>query len=140
MPVAWLPTVNAGLNALAALALLTGYLAIRRRRVGLHRACMASAVALSALFLLGYVVYHWQVGSRRFPGAGAVRAVYLAILVSHTLLAMAVLPLVAVTLGRALRGELARHVRIARWTLPVWLYVSVTGVAVYWLLYHGRVR
>jgi MYXO-CTERM domain-containing protein len=136
----WLPSVNAGLNALAALALLAGYVAIRRRRRDLHRVAMVSAVGLSGLFLVSYLVYHWQVGSRRFPGEGAMRALYLAILLSHTVLAAAVPPLVALTLRRALRGELARHARLARWTLPVWLYVSVTGVVVYWMLYHGAAR
>lgn len=135
-PVALLPTINAVLNATAAVALTLGYVAIRRRRVGVHRACMLTAVGVSALFLVSYLAYHYQAGSRPFGGTGWLRGLYLAILLSHTVLAAAIVPLVLITLTRALRGRFARHVAVARWTLPLWLYVSVTGVVVYWMLYH----
>lgn len=134
---ALLPTVNAVLNASAALAMLAGYVAIRRRRVGIHRRCMLTAVTLSVLFLASYLVYHAQAGSRPYGGAGWTRGVYLGILLTHTVLAAAIVPLVGTTLHRALRAEFVRHRRIARWTFPLWLYVSVTGVVVYWMLYHG---
>lgn len=130
-----LPTLNAALNATAALLLVTGWLLIRRRRIAAHRRAMWSALACSAAFLVSYLVYHAQVGSVRFQGAGAARAVYFALLISHTLLAAAVPVLALVTLSRALAKRFDRHRAIARWTLPVWLYVSVTGVAVYWMLY-----
>ena len=131
---AW-PTVNAGLNAAAALALGLGYLAIRRRRIAVHRASMLAACGLSALFLASYVAYHARIGSRPFGGIGWIRVAYFALLLSHTGLAAAIVPLVAVTLVRALRGEFPGHARLARWTLPLWGYVSVTGVLVYWMLY-----
>lgn len=130
-----LPTLNAALNATAALLLATGWLLIRRRRTEAHRRVMWSALACSAAFLVSYLVYHAQVGSVRFQGAGAARTVYFTLLVSHTLLAAAVPVLALVTLSRALRRRFDRHRAIARWTLPIWLYVSVTGVAVYWMLY-----
>jgi uncharacterized membrane protein YozB (DUF420 family) len=130
-----LPTVNAALNGIAALLLVTGYVFIRRRRIAQHRACMLGAFATSALFLTSYLVYHAQVGSRPFPGQGTVRTVYLSILATHIVLAAAILPLAIVTLARGLRGQYVRHAAIARWTLPIWLYVSVTGVVVYWMLY-----
>jgi uncharacterized membrane protein YozB (DUF420 family) len=133
--VAALPSLNAGLNGISALLLLTGYLFIRRRRITAHKACMISAFCLSVVFLVSYLTYHYQVGSVRFQGSGAVRVVYFTILISHTLLAALVPPLALVTVSRALRGRFPGHVRIARWTLPVWLYVSVTGVVVYWMLY-----
>jgi uncharacterized membrane protein YozB (DUF420 family) len=132
---AWVPTWNAGLNALAGACLVAGYVAIRRRRIVLHRRLMQTAFACSVLFLVSYLVYHAQVGSVRFPGHGAARAIYLAILISHTTLAATVPVLAIVTLRRALGGRFAAHRRIARWTLPIWLYVSVTGVVVYWMLY-----
>jgi putative membrane protein len=131
-----LPTVNASLNGLSAGLLTAGYLAIRRRRVAVHRACMLAAFAVSTLFLVSYVVYHVQAGSRPFTGVGPVRAVYFALLVSHIVLAAVILPFILTTLYRAWRGQFARHVAIARWTLPVWLYVCVTGVLVYWMLHH----
>jgi len=131
----WLPTLNASLNATAALLLATGYLMIRRRRVRAHRACMIAAFATSALFLLSYVIYHLNAGSKPFEGEGPVRLLYFVILVSHVVLAAAVLPLAIVTLLRALRGRFDRHAAIARWTLPIWLYVSITGVVVYLMLY-----
>jgi uncharacterized membrane protein YozB (DUF420 family) len=119
----------------SALLLVTGFALIRRRRVVAHRNVMLAAFACSALFLASYLVYHAQVGSVRFPGTGAVRTVYFTLLASHTVLAAAVPFLAVVTLWRALGGRFARHRAIARWTLPIWLYVSVTGVAVYWMLY-----
>ena len=130
-----LPALNAALNATSALLLLTGYLLIRAGRRESHRRVMLAALACSALFLSSYLVYHWNVGSVRFRGTGAIRAVYLAILLSHTLLAVAILPLVLITASRALRGRFDAHRRIARYTLPLWGYVSVTGVIVYWMLY-----
>jgi len=133
-----LPSVNAALNATAALLLLIGWRRIRAGRVEAHRRAMVGALGCSALFLVSYLVYHFEAGSVRFPGTGPARTLYLAILASHTVLA-AVLPLlVAVTVGRALARRFDRHRRIARWTLPVWLYVSVTGVVVYWMLYRVR--
>lgn len=137
MSFASLPTLNAALNAAAALALVTGYLAVRRGRVGVHRAAMLTACAVSALFLVSYLVYHARAGSRPFGGSGWIRAAYFTVLISHTVLAAAIVPLVPVTLSRALRAQFPRHRRIARWTFPIWLYVSVTGVVVYWMLYHG---
>jgi uncharacterized membrane protein YozB (DUF420 family) len=131
-----LPSVNAALNLTSGLLLVCGYAAIRRRHVALHRALMAAAVVTSALFLCSYLVYHFLHGHRTFAGTGWIRPVYSATLVSHTVLAAAVVPMAAVTLLRAWRGDFARHRAIARVLLPVWLYVSVTGVTVYWLLYH----
>ena len=133
-----LPTVNACLNGASALLLLAGYLLIRRKNVALHRACMGAAFTLSVLFLVSYLYYHALHGATRFPGAGGARAAYLAILVSHTTLAVAIVPLALRTLTLALRGRFDAHRRIARWTLPLWLYVSVTGVVVYWMLYRIR--
>ena len=130
-----LPAVNAALNGIAATLLAAGYMCIRRGRVDLHRRCMLAAFATSALFLVSYVAYHAQAGSRPFTGEGAVRVVYFTVLVSHIVLAAAILPLAIVTLRRGLRRDDARHVALARWTLPIWLYVSVTGVVVYWMLY-----
>jgi uncharacterized membrane protein YozB (DUF420 family) len=131
-----LPHLNAALNATSFLLLVTAFYQIKRGNVGAHRKLMLSALAVSALFLISYVVYHAQHGSVRFQGQGPVRAVYFVILVTHVILAAAIVPLVAVTLRRALRGDFARHRRIARWTYPIWLYVSVTGVVVYVMLYH----
>jgi len=130
-----LPTLNAVLNALSALLLAVGWRLIRARRIVAHRRTMWSALAVSSAFLVSYLVYHFQVGSVRFQGAGAIRVLYFAILISHTLLAAAVPPLALITLSRALGRRFDRHRAIARWTLPIWLYVSVTGVAVYWMLY-----
>ena len=135
MTVRDLPALNAGLNATSALLLLTGYLLIRAGRRDAHRRVMLAALTCSGLFLASYLVYHFNVGSVRFRGTGALRAVYLTILISHTLLAVAILPLVLVTTSRALRGRFEAHRRIARYTLPIWGYVSVTGVIVYWMLY-----
>lgn len=131
-----LPTLNAILNGTSATLLIAGWLFIRRRRIAAHRACMLGAVCVSTLFLVSYVVYHALAGSRHFGGQGWIRVVYFAVLVPHILLAAGMVPFVLTTLYRALTGDFARHARLARWTLPVWLYVSVTGVLVYWLLYH----
>jgi len=130
-----LPTLNASLNALSALLALSGYLAIRRGRRALHARLMGGAVAASTLFLVSYVVHHLRAGATPFRGEGALRAVYFAILASHTVLAVAVVPLVLVTLRRALQGRFPRHKALARVTLPIWAYVSVTGVAIYVFLY-----
>lgn len=130
-----LPTVNAVLNATAAALLATGYRMIRLGRREAHRRLMQAAFAVSALFLVSYLVYHYEVGSVRFTGTGPIRTVYFTILISHTILAAAVPPLAVITLWRALKGRLEAHRRIARWTLPIWLYVSASGVAVYWMLY-----
>ncbi len=137
MTLAVLPTVNAVLNASAAVALVAGFVAIRQGRVAVHRACMLTAVALSVLFLVSYLTYHAQVGSRPYAGGGWLRPVYFVILITHTVLAVAIVPLVGTTLYRALRAQFTRHARLARVTFPIWLYVSVTGVVVYWMLYHG---
>jgi uncharacterized membrane protein YozB (DUF420 family) len=131
-----LPALNAALNATCAVLLAVGWVAIRRRRVALHRACMLAACFVSALFLVSYVTYHYLAGSRPFGGQGWIRAAYFPILVSHVVLAAAMVPFVLTTVYRALAGQFERHVPIARKTLPVWLYVSVTGVVVYLLLYH----
>ena len=136
IPYGLLPHLNACLNATSAVLLLGGYLSIRSRRVPLHRRFMLGTVATSLLFLISYLVYHFEVGSVRFRGEGWIRPVYFAILISHTTLALALVPLVTITLRRALRGKFERHRRIARFTLPIWFYVSVTGVVVYVLLYH----
>ena len=130
-----LPAVNATLNGVSAVLLATGYVFIRRRRIDAHRRCMLAAFATSTLFLVSYLVYHYNVGSVPFTRQGPIRAVYFATLISHIVLAAIILPLALVTLHRALRGRFARHAAIARWTLPIWLYVSVTGIAVYWMLY-----
>ena len=130
-----LPAVNASLNALSAVLLAIGFLLIRGRRVTLHRRVMLAAFITSSLFLVCYVVYHAQVGSVRFTRQGFVRPLYYTILVTHVTLAAAVLPLAIVTLSRGLQSRFDRHRAIARWTLPIWLYVSVTGVLVYVLLY-----
>ncbi len=132
-----LPTLDASLNALTAVLLLTGFFFIRRKNVRAHKTCMLSAVATSVLFLACYLTYHFFHGVTRFPGRGWARPMYFALLGSHTILAAAIVPLVWVTLYRAWRRRFDLHRRIARWTLPVWLYVSVTGVAVYWVLYHA---
>jgi uncharacterized membrane protein YozB (DUF420 family) len=130
-----LPTLNAVLNMACALLLATGWALIRARRREAHRLAMLAALATSAAFLTSYVVYHLQVGSVRFAGRGAIRAFYFALLLSHTVLAAAIVPLVVLTLVRALRGRFPAHRAIARYTLPLWLWVSVSGVAVYWMLY-----
>lgn len=130
-----LPAVNATLNAISGVLLLIGYFLIRARRIELHRRFMIAAFVASALFLVCYVVYHAQVGSVRFTRQGFVRPLYFTILITHVSLAAAVLPLAILTLSRGLQAKYARHRAIARWTFPIWLYVSVTGVLVYVLLY-----
>ena len=133
--VAALPALNAVLNGASAVLLTGGWLAIRRRRIAVHRACMLAAFSVSVLFLVSYVVYHALAGSRPFTGQGWIRPVYFAVLISHVVLAAAMVPFVLTTLYRALGADFPRHVRLARVTLPVWLYVSVTGVVVYLVLY-----
>ena len=135
MSIHTLPAVNATLNLTSAVLLVSGYLLIRTGRISQHRRCMQAAFITSSLFLASYLAYHAQVGSVRFTRAGFVRPLYYAILVTHVTGAAAVLPLAVVTLRRGLTGRYPAHRRIARWTLPVWLYVSVTGVLVYVLLY-----
>jgi protein SCO1/2/putative membrane protein len=131
-----LPSVNAVLNATAAVLLVWGYTLIRRRRIRQHRLVMQTAFVVSCLFLVCYLVYHYQVGSVRFPRTGAIKTLYLSILGTHTILAAAVPVLAIITLRRGLSARYDKHRRIARWTLPIWLYVSVTGVVVYLMLYH----
>ena len=135
MSVADLPHLNATLNAVAGVLLTIGWILIRHRRVAAHRRCMIAACVTSALFLVSYVTYHAQVGSRPFPGTGIMRTVYFAVLIPHVVLAAAVLPLAIVTLRRGLVRDDRRHRRIARWTIPIWLFVSVSGVIVYLMLY-----
>ena len=134
--VSMLPTLNAALNATATVLLLAGYRAIRSGNVPRHRACMIAALVASGLFLASYLVYHYQAGSRPFTGTGWLRGVYFAVLLTHVVGAAVNLPMVLVTASRALRGHFDRHRAVARWTYPLWLYVSVTGVLVYLMLYH----
>jgi putative membrane protein len=135
MQISDLPALNATLNGLSAVLLTAGYILIRRGRPDLHKRCMLAALTTSALFLTSYVIYHVNTGSRPFPGQGAIRVVYFAILITHVILAATILPLALTTATRGLRSQFDRHVRIARWTLPLWLYVSVTGVVIYLMLY-----
>ena len=130
-----LPALNALLNGASAVLLASGWVAIRRRRIGLHRACMLGAFSVSVLFLVSYVIYHALAGSRPFAGQGWIRPVYFTVLITHVVLAAAMVPFVLTTLYRALSVDFTRHARLARVTLPVWLYVSVTGVLVYLMLY-----
>ena len=136
MSISFLPTLNAILNATSGVLVLIGFIMIRRRNVAAHRACMTAAVVVSIIFLISYVIYHYNVGATRFTGTGLARPFYFVILISHTILAATIVPFVVVTLRRALKGEFARHLKIARWTFPMWMYVSVTGVIVYFMLYH----
>lgn len=129
------PIINATLNGTSAVLLLAGHSLIKRGRMAAHRAVMLTALVTSTLFLVSYLYYHWHVGSVRFQGQGWSRLVYFAVLISHTVLAAAIVPLVIITLSRALRGRFDRHRAIARWTYPLWLYVSVTGVVIYLMLY-----
>ncbi len=133
-----LPALNATLNAIAAVLLATGFLLIRNRRRIAHRNVMIAALVCSTIFLTSYLIYHAQVGSVHFPGTGGWRTLYFTVLISHTLLAATVPVLALITLSRALRQRFDQHRRIARWTLPIWMYVSVTGVVVYWMLYQVR--
>jgi putative membrane protein len=130
-----LPALNATLNGIAAIFLTIGYVFIRQRRIAQHRACMIAAFVTSTLFLISYLIYHANVGSRPFTGQGAIRVVYFIILITHVILAAAIVPMVLMTMSRGLRNQFVRHKAIARWTLPLWLYVSVTGVIVYCMLY-----
>ena len=135
LTVADLPALNATLNGIAAIFLTIGYVFIRNRRIAQHRACMIAAFVTSTLFLISYLIYHAHVGSRPFTGQGPIRVVYYTILITHVILAAAIVPMVLMTMSRALRNQFARHKAIARWTLPLWLYVSITGVIVYVMLY-----
>ncbi len=130
-----LPTINATLNATAAVLLIWGYTLIRRKQIQNHRKVMLTAFGVSTAFLICYLIYHFQVGSVRYQKTGAMRAIYLSILATHTILAAAVPPLAIVTLNRGLTARFDKHRRIARWTFPIWLYVSITGVVVYLMLY-----
>jgi uncharacterized membrane protein YozB (DUF420 family) len=130
-----LPALNATLNGISAAFLVTGFILIKQRRWRLHKRCMLGALASSTLFLISYVIYHANVGSRAFTGTGTVRIVYFAILITHVVLAATILPLALVTTARGLREQYGSHVKVARWTLPLWLYVSVTGVIIYLMLY-----
>ena len=135
MSISDLPLVNASLNGLATVLLIVGYVCIRQRRIAAHRAAMIAAFVTSVLFLISYLIYHAHAGSRPFPGRGSVRAVYFGILITHIVLAATIPPLAGVTLWRAYRRRFDRHMKIARWTLPLWLYVSITGIVVYLMLY-----
>jgi uncharacterized membrane protein YozB (DUF420 family) len=134
--VPYLPHLNAILNSTSALLLLAGFRFIRLGRIRAHRTCQVAAVLTSTLFLISYLTYHYYHGATKFAGQGLVRPFYFTVLTSHTILAVVIVPLILITLYRAARGDFARHRRIARWTLPLWLYVSVTGVVVYLMLYH----
>ncbi|HEY8411250.1 MAG TPA: DUF420 domain-containing protein [Pyrinomonadaceae bacterium] len=134
--VAYLPHLNAFLNGTSAVLLTTGYSFIRARNVIAHRACQIAALVVSLLFLVSYLTYHYHHGATRFLGTGFVRPLYFTILMTHTILAVVIVPLVVLSFYRAFRGDFIRHRRIARVTLPLWLYVSVTGVIVYLMLYH----
>ncbi|HET9531103.1 MAG TPA: DUF420 domain-containing protein [Blastocatellia bacterium] len=136
MSITFLPTLNAILNVTCFTLLVTGYIMIRRKKIEAHRACMLGAVTASILFLISYLVYHFNVGATTFKGTGGARPFYFTVLLTHTVLAAAIVPFVVVTLRRALRGQFTSHRRVARWTLPLWLYVSITGVIVYLMLYH----
>ncbi len=131
-----LPALNATLNFTSFVLLLSGYYFIRQRRIAAHKRCMLGAVGVSLLFLASYLIYHFQVGSVRFTQTGWIRPVYFAILLSHTVLAVAIVPMAAITLIRALKERFDRHRKIARWTFPLWAYVSITGVIIYAMLYH----
>jgi uncharacterized membrane protein YozB (DUF420 family) len=135
LSIADLPALNATLNGVAGLLLLAGFYFIRRRQIARHRAAMIGAFAMSTLFLISYLVYHANVGSRPFPGQGPIRKLYFAILITHIVLAAAIVPLALVTLWRGLKRDDVRHRRIAKITWPIWMYVSVTGVVIYLMLY-----
>jgi putative membrane protein len=133
--ISYLPHVNAILNSTSAILLIAGYSFIRKGRINAHRNCQLTAFTTSALFLISYLTYHYYHGATRFPGQGIVRPIYFTILLTHTILAVVIVPMILLTLYRAARQDFMRHRRIARWTLPLWLYVSVTGVIVYLMLY-----
>jgi putative membrane protein len=134
--ISYLPHLNAFLNSTSAVFLIIGYTYIKRRQIESHKKCQIAAVVTSSLFLISYLTYHYYHGDSKFLGQGLVRPFYFAILISHVILAIVIVPLVLITLIRALRTDFIRHKRIARWTFPLWLYVSVTGVIVYLMLYH----
>jgi putative membrane protein len=136
MSISDLPTLNAILNSISAILLAIGFVFIRNKKITAHRTCMIAAFVTSSLFLISYLVYHYYHGATSFPGQGSARLIYFTILITHTTLAAAIVPLVFITFSRALKKRFDRHRRIARWTLPIWLYVSVTGVIVYLMLYH----
>ena len=136
MELSKLPSVNAALNAMSAFFLVLGYIFIRQRAIKAHTMCMVSAFGTSTLFLISYIYYHLHHGRTPFQGEGFIRSLYFGILFSHTVLALVIVPLAIITLSRGLRGRFYQHVQIARVTLPIWLYVSVTGVLVYLMLYH----
>ena len=131
-----LPALNAFLNGTSAIFLISGYLFIRRKKVTAHKTCMLTALGVSSLFLVSYVIYHYHAGSTPFRESGLIRVIYFTLLISHIVLAACIVPLALTTIYRAWTEDFERHRRIARWTLPLWLYVSVTGVIVYWMLYH----
>jgi len=133
-----LPSINASLNATSALLLILGYTLIRQRAITGHTMCMLAACGTSTLFLGSYLFYHYHHGATHFPGHGLIKLIYFTILISHTILAVVIVPLIIVTLYRAFRSRFIKHVAIARVTLPLWLYVSVTGVVVYWMLYQVK--
>jgi putative membrane protein len=133
----YLPTLNAVLNTTSAVLLVTGYWFIRHGDREAHKRCMIATFAVSILFLTSYLTYHYQHGTTSFTGTGLIRPIYFIILGTHTVLAAAIVPLAIITLSRGLRNRIERHIPIARWTLPIWLYVSITGVVIYLLLYHA---
>lgn len=138
MDITALPPVNASLNATSAFLLVLGYIFIKQRAITAHTMAMLAALTTSVLFLILYLIYHYYHGTTRFPGHGAVRVFYFSILISHTILAVVQVPLIISTLFHAFRGNFLKHLRVARITFPIWLYVSVTGVVVYWMLYRIR--
>jgi uncharacterized membrane protein YozB (DUF420 family) len=135
MTISDLPAVNATLNALSSVWLAIGFIFIRQKKIPAHRFCMLAALITSALFFISYLTYHYHAGSKPFQGQGAIRTVYFSILLTHTILAVTIVPMALITLFRALRKRFDKHKRIARWTLPIWFYVSVTGVIIYFMLY-----
>jgi putative membrane protein len=135
IPITSLPAINAFLNGLSAVLLFAGYMFIRRGKMPYHRACMVSAFISSSIFLASYLYFHFHAGMVRFSGQGLVRPVYFSLLTTHTILAIVIVPMVLIALYRALTRQFIRHRAIARWTYPLWMYVSVTGVIIYWMLY-----
>jgi putative membrane protein len=132
----YLPHLNAFLNGTSAVLLAFGYGFIRAGRISAHRTCQILALVVSSCFLTSYLIYHYHHGATRFTGQGASRPIYFTILTSHTILAVVIVPLIIITFYRAFKGDFVRHRKIARITLPLWFYVSITGVIVYWMLYH----
>ncbi len=131
-----LPAVNSFLNGTSAILLSVGYLFIRQRKVAAHKICMVSALAVSSLFLIFYLIYHYYAGSTPFRGQGWIRSLYFTLLIPHIALAALIVPLALTTVYRAWQEQFNKHIKIARWTLPLWIYVSVSGVLIYWMLYH----